>query len=89
MMPALSIHVLAHLLLVATAGIAFVVFFIAGLHREGIEVGGHPYVGMQLLTPFSIIALILMSTRQQGTTRLSSAAPNRLGREATGQHLED
>ncbi len=53
---------IARLLLPVVAGVAWVIFFIAGLHRDGIEIGGRDYVGMQLLTPFSIISLLLAQT---------------------------
>jgi hypothetical protein len=55
-------------LLVATVGISSIMFVIAGLHREGIDIGDRPYIGMQLLTPFSIVALLLTFRRSRLAT---------------------
>ena len=49
----------ARLPLLGLCGVSFVTFLVAGLNREGIDIGGRPYVGMQLLTPFSFIAIAL------------------------------
>lgn len=68
---ALSLYVrpsFARLLLPVLVGVSFVIFFIAGLHREGIDIGDRPYVGMQLLTPLSIIALVLFFRSRRNST---------------------
>ncbi|GAB5517718.1 hypothetical protein [Rhodopirellula baltica] len=48
----------ARIALPVLCGVSVIIFFVAGLNREGIDIGGRAYVGMQLLTPFSIIALV-------------------------------
>lgn len=58
----------ARLLLPVLVGVSFVIFFIAGLHRDGIDIGDRPYVGMQLLTPLSIIALVLFRRSRHYST---------------------
>ncbi|PHS03249.1 MAG: hypothetical protein COA78_18750 [Blastopirellula sp.] len=50
---------LARLAVPVVCGVSWVIFFIAGLHREGIDIAGHSYIAMQLLTPFSTLSLIL------------------------------
>ena len=55
----------ARLALPVLCGVSVVIFFIAGLNREGIDIGGRAYMGMQLLTPFSIIAMILFRRSQK------------------------
>ena len=55
----------ARLALPVLCGVSVVIFFIAGLNREGIDIGGRAYIAMQLLTPFSIIALVLFRRSQK------------------------
>lgn len=62
----------ARLPLLGLCGVSFVTFVIAGLNREGIDIGGHPYIGMQLLTPFSVIALVL---NERGVIRAETIEP--------------
>lgn len=57
----------ARLLLPVLVGVSFVIFFIAGLNRDGIDIVDRPYIGMQLLTPFSIIAFVLFLRSRRGS----------------------